>query len=194
MIQWHWVSSAICLAGMFLFSITGITLNHAGAIESRPAVERLEFELPADLLAALNEAGGRETKALPAAVAARLRERLPRGVGSTAAEWSAEEVYLSMPEPGGDGWLTIDRETGGVEYERTNRGWVAYFNDLHKGRHAGTGWKWFIDVFAASTLIFCATGVYLLYFHARHRRMTWPVVALGVIIPAVIAALMSQHP
>src|SRR4051812_14498701 len=27
--QWHWISSALCLLGMFLFSITGITLNHA---------------------------------------------------------------------------------------------------------------------------------------------------------------------
>ncbi|MBL8445053.1 MAG: PepSY-associated TM helix domain-containing protein, partial [Zoogloeaceae bacterium] len=33
--QWHWISSAICLFGMFLFAVTGITLNHAGAIEAR---------------------------------------------------------------------------------------------------------------------------------------------------------------
>ncbi|NIV36045.1 MAG: hypothetical protein GWN58_43325, partial [Anaerolineae bacterium] len=28
--QWHWISSALCLVGMLLFSVTGITLNHAG--------------------------------------------------------------------------------------------------------------------------------------------------------------------
>ena len=33
--EWHWVSSAICLVGMILFSITGFTLNHAGQIEAR---------------------------------------------------------------------------------------------------------------------------------------------------------------
>ena len=32
--QWHWISSAICLLGMLLFTITGITLNHASRIEA----------------------------------------------------------------------------------------------------------------------------------------------------------------
>ena len=30
--SWHWISAAICLAGLLLFCITGITLNHAGVI------------------------------------------------------------------------------------------------------------------------------------------------------------------
>ena len=39
--QWHWISSAICLMAMLLFSITGFTLNHAAQIESTPQVTRL---------------------------------------------------------------------------------------------------------------------------------------------------------
>ena len=35
--QWHWISSAVCLIGMLLFAITGITLNHASKIEATPA-------------------------------------------------------------------------------------------------------------------------------------------------------------
>ena len=38
--QWHWISSALCLLGMFLFAITGITPNHASQIESKPVVTR----------------------------------------------------------------------------------------------------------------------------------------------------------
>ena len=34
--QWHWISSAVCLIAMLLFAVTGITLNHAGAIEAKP--------------------------------------------------------------------------------------------------------------------------------------------------------------
>ncbi|WP_375269584.1 PepSY-associated TM helix domain-containing protein, partial [Phenylobacterium sp.] len=30
-LRWHWISAAICLIGMMLFAVTGITLNHAGA-------------------------------------------------------------------------------------------------------------------------------------------------------------------
>src|SRR5690606_16470761 len=36
--QWHWISSAICLVGMLLFAVTGVTLNHAAEIEARPRV------------------------------------------------------------------------------------------------------------------------------------------------------------
>jgi len=28
-VRWHWISAAICLVGMILFAITGVTLNHA---------------------------------------------------------------------------------------------------------------------------------------------------------------------
>jgi hypothetical protein len=36
--EWHWVSAALCLIGMVLFSVTGFTLNHAGSIEAKPEV------------------------------------------------------------------------------------------------------------------------------------------------------------
>src|SRR5690554_7153023 len=52
--QWHWISSALCLAGMLLFAVTGITLNHAGQIEARPSVHTLEEQMPEALRAQLN--------------------------------------------------------------------------------------------------------------------------------------------
>lgn len=51
--QWHWISSALCLVGMLLFSVTGITLNHAGQIESKPQVQSRAAQLPESLLAKL---------------------------------------------------------------------------------------------------------------------------------------------
>ncbi|HWK34986.1 PepSY-associated TM helix domain-containing protein, partial [Sphingomonas sp.] len=105
------------------------------------------------------------------------------------AEWSADEVYLALPRPGGDGWIAIDRATGKVTSESTNRGWIAYLNDLHKGRNSGTVWKWFIDVFAGACLVFALTGLVLLWLHSKKRRSTWPLVALGLAIPAAIAVL-----
>ena len=38
--QWHWVSSAMCLLCMVLFSVTDITLNHASQIEAKLAAEQ----------------------------------------------------------------------------------------------------------------------------------------------------------
>src|SRR5205085_7053862 len=47
--QWHWISSAMCLMAMLLFSITGFTLNHASQIETKPVVTRVKAQLPAPL-------------------------------------------------------------------------------------------------------------------------------------------------
>ena len=51
--QWHWISSGMCLIGMILFAFTGITLNHAGQIEARPAVVMRDGQLPPEIVAAL---------------------------------------------------------------------------------------------------------------------------------------------
>lgn len=187
--QWHWISSAVCLIGMLLFSLTGITLNHASKIEAKPQVQNLQLELPAPVLKALGEREDGNAP-LPARVADWLSNHLEVSIGSREAEWSPEEIYLSMPGPGSDAWLSIDRETGAVEFEKTRRGWVSYFNDLHKGRNAGPGWGWFLDVFAVACLVFCITGLFLLHLHARQRRMTWPLVGLGLLIPLLIALLL----
>jgi hypothetical protein len=187
--QWHWVSAAACLIGMLLFALTGITLNHAAQIEAKPQVSTKQAQLPPDLLNRV--AGTREAlkKPLPDAIRTWLSKQLVLDVPATQAEWSADEIYLSLPRPGGDAWLSIDAHDGSVRYERTDRGWISYLNDLHKGRNAGTAWAWFIDVFAVACLIFCISGLVLLQFHANNRPATWPVVGVGLVIPLLLAIL-----
>ena len=92
-----------------------------------------------------------------------------------------------MPSPGRDAWVSIDRTSGAISAERTERGWVSYLNDLHKGRNTGSVWFWFIDVFAGACLVFTVTGLILLPPPARHRPSTWPLVGLSLAIPLVIA-------
>ena len=189
--QWHWISSAVCLVGMLLFAITGITLNHAAKIEGEPQVENRAATLPAPLLQALaaHEDGNAP---LPRDVSGWLSQVLDAPVGTREAEWSEAEVYLSMPGPGSDAWISIDRASGEVEYERTERGWISYLNDLHKGRNAGPAWGWFIDVFAIACVVFTVTGLFLLQMHARQRPTTWPWVGLGLLVP-VLLALIFVH-
>lgn len=185
----HWMSSALSLIGLLLFAITGFTLNHAAEIEGAPVVTEGSARLPGKLLPQIafhDEADAK--KPLPPEVA--------NWVGKTfkvpsrgAAEWSADEVYLALPRPGGDGWVAIDRATGDATSEDTDRGWISYLNDLHKGRNAGTAWKLFIDVFVVACVIFSLTGLVLLQLHATRRRSTWPLVGLGLAIPAAIAII-----
>jgi hypothetical protein len=191
--SWHWMSSAISLIGLLLFAVTGLTLNHAADIEGKSVSRSFEAQLPPPLAARVRADAGAAANAatdvkrpLPPAVADWLDANLPvkaRGL----AEWSADEIYLGMPRPGGDAWIAIDRATGAVTAETSSRGWVAYLNDLHKGRNAGTVWAWFIDIFVIACVVFAVTGLFLLQLHAAKRRSTWPLVGLGLAIPAGIA-------
>lgn len=188
--RWHWISSALSLVGMLLFAVTGFTLNHAGAIEASPRVTHHEASLPPALMDELaRDASAADAAALPLPVRDWLREQWQVSVGGEPAQWSPDEVYLSLPRPGGDAWLAIDLEAGTLEYERTDRGWIAWLNDLHKGRNAGPWWSWFIDVFALACVIFCFTGLLLLKLHAKKRPTTWPLVGLGVVVPLLLALL-----
>lgn len=183
--QWHWISSAICLFSMVLFSVTGITLNHADAIAADARITATDLTLPPELLADLE---GRDAGALPAPLRAWLSLQADLKVDERAAEWSDAEIYLALPRPGGDTWLAIDRNDGTVVAEDTDRGWIALLNDLHKGRHSGAVWRWFIDIFAVATLVFAATGLVLMALHAKRRPATWPVTALGLVLPWLLIA------
>lgn len=187
--QWHWMSSAVCLVAMLLFTVTGITLNHAGEIERKPTVSTVEDRLPQGLLAGLGDLpqGGRHP--LPATLRDWLSDRLGLRLGESPADWSPGTVYLALPRPGGDAWLKVELATGALLYESSDRGWIAYLNDLHKGRDTGAAWRWFIDIFAAACLVFCLTGLVLLHLHAGNRPATWPIVGLGLAIPLGLALL-----
>lgn len=190
--QWHWISSALCLLGMFLFAITGITLNHASQIEAKPAVRRQQASAPAPLLHELKAFAGShdgDKAPLPETAERWLLDTWSLKAGGRVAEWAADEVYLPLPKAGGDAWVRIGLEDGAAEYENTDRGWISWLNDVHKGRNTGTAWNWFIDIFAAACLVFCITGLLILKFHAAKRPSTWPMVGMGVLIPFVIALL-----
>lgn len=184
---WHWISSAISLIGLLLFAFTGITLNHADDIAANTKTSQATAQLPPPLLAKLKPRDGEVAKApVPAEVAAFLTKHYPTEAKGEA-EWSADEVYLPLPRPGGDGWIAIDRASGAVTSEITDRGWIAWLNDLHKGRNSGPAWKWFIDVFAVACFLFALTGLILLWLHSKKRPSTWPLVAVGLAIPALLA-------
>ena len=187
--QWHWISAALSLIGLLLFAVTGITLNHAADIPAEPVTVEQTATLPGPLLERLTTFPEETTDPVPDAVARWASDALKARIAGRPTETTADEIYVSLPEPGGDGWLTIDRATGEALRERTTRGWVAWLNDLHKGRDTGPVWYWFIDVFGAACVIFAVTGFALTWMHARQRPSTWPLLGLGLLVPAVIALL-----
>lgn len=189
--QWHWISSAICLMAMLLFSITGFTLNHASQIESTPQVTRLKAQVPAALLPALQAYAEQHVDGeapVPPQLVTWANDAFPVDLRGRSAEWSEEDAYIALPRPGGDAWLRVGLD-GRAEYELTSRGAISWLNDLHKGRNTGVVWSWFIDLFALASLVFCITGFLIMKIHAANRPSTWPVIGFGIVLPAVLALL-----
>lgn len=182
---WHWISAAISLAAMLFFAVTGITLNHAASIPANPVVADTSGQLPPALLATLK--AKTDDAPLPAPIAAAVKQAVGLDASSKAGEWSDAEVYVALPRPGGDAWVSIDRASGKISAEVTDRGWISYLNDLHKGRNSGSAWFWFIDIFAVACVLFTVTGLFLLQVHAKHRPSTWPIVLAGIALPVVLA-------
>jgi hypothetical protein len=183
---WHWMSAAVSLLGTLLFAVTGLTPNHAASIGATPKVTQYAATLAPPLLAELNRAETPKA-VLPRAVADAVNVAVGLDTSGRAGEWSAQDVYVAMPGPGRDAWVSIDRKTGVITSERTSLGWVSCLKDLHKGRNTGAAWFWFIDVFAVACIVFTLTGLVLLQLHSHHRRSTWPIVGAGIAIPVVLA-------
>jgi uncharacterized protein len=182
--QLHWISAAICFTALALFTITGITLNHASSIGAEPSVSTRSAQLPASLVPALGVDAKQD--GVPAPVGEWVDTEFGIDPSSASAEWSEEELYLSAPGPGRDAWVSIDRASGAAKFESTDRGWISYFNDLHKGRNTGIVWTVFIDVVAAAVLFFSLTGLILLQIQARQRKSTWPLVVGGTVLVFVL--------
>ncbi|WP_390591982.1 PepSY-associated TM helix domain-containing protein [Simiduia litorea] len=178
----HWISSALGLASLLFFSVTGITLNHPDWFKAAPHVEVSVIQQSDGWLADFNQAS--ETDQL--AVVAQLINRtwqlpVPRNIERDDVEW-----ILDYQRPGGISTVVLDVASGTLTLEQVNDGAVALINDLHKGRHAGTAWVLFIDVAAIVCLFFSITGLFLLFVYAKKRASTWPLVLLGAVLPVLL--------
>lgn len=182
--QWHWISSAICLAGLLLFAVTGVTLNHASSIEAEPKTTIKEFDLPTEIRGQLGTAV--DGKPLPAALVKAIKSATGVSVENVLPEVQDGELSLDLAGPGVDAFLSIDLESGHATHERIERGAIAVLNDLHKGRDSGPIWAIFIDVIAVACVLFSLTGLGLLWVHAKRRPSTWPLTGLGLAIPVLL--------
>lgn len=188
----HWISSALCLFGMLFFASTGTMLNNADLFESsEPLVTKHSATLPSVLLVQINDKSATpvQEKTLPDAIRNWVKSSWGISLSAKAIDWRAEEVFVDLKRPGVDAWLSIDRKTGMVQYEAEDRGWVAFFNDLHKGKNAGKLWSWLINLFGIGALIFSFTGLLILQTHAKTRWNIWPITGLGLIVPLLVALL-----
>jgi hypothetical protein len=188
--QWHWISSALCLIALLLFSVTGFTLNHAAQIAAKPKTMHVEKDLPEADLTLIGQA--KNARPLPDALRSAVKALTGVDTGHALAQVSDGEIYVDLTTPGVDNSVTIE-DDGHVTWERTDRGPIAVLNDLHKGRHAGPVWSLFIDLIALACVVFAVTGLGLLWLYEKNRRITWPLVALGTLLPFIIFMLFVHN-
>lgn len=189
--SWHWIASAVCLIATLGFALTGITLNHASRVEATPTKTTFEMELPPATHQALVKRQQellQTTHSAEASLPSVFRQWYQQqafGMRLTGveAEWDMYEVYVGLPQAGGDRWFRVDLESGELYQENIDRGWVAYFNDLHKGRNTSGAWVSMLDILAIIMLVYAITGLILLKRYAKGRKSTWPLVIAGLIIP-----------
>lgn len=174
------------LTSLLFFSVTGITLNHPDWFGAQRSEQFTEVTLEPAWLEQFEQADElTRLDFLSRELDARWQLGVPRNIDRDEFEW-----VLDYQRPGGFSTVVLTLDTGELLLEQVDDGPVAIINDLHKGRHAGQAWFYFIDVAAVVCLLFAITGVLLLYVHAGKRRSTWPLVGLGTVVPVLLYWLL----
>lgn len=189
MMKWHWISAALALMGMLFFATTGLTLLNEGLFaDNSVRVTRHDGQLPVKVLEELQHQP-QVGLVLPDSLSVWVRNQWRLDLHPKAVERQDGEIFVDLKRPGVDAWMSIDPVRGTVHYESSDQGWIAYFNDLHRGKNAGPVWHWLVTAFALCCIVFSLTGLALLQIRARQKRAIWPVVGFGLVVPVVLVLL-----
>jgi hypothetical protein len=173
-----WLSMTSLLVVLF-FALTGITLNHPtwfGA--STPATRTSTGVLPASTVA--------NGTADPLAISEYLRANADVSGQVTAHTETTTGGTIGYDGPGTSASVTYTTSTGAYTLSTSSYGLVGILNDLHKGRHAGTSFRWLIDVSGGLLALVAVTGLLLQLYIRRSRRTGLLLVGIGTVAAAVL--------
>jgi len=158
---------------LLFFAVTGITLNHQGALTGQEKSTRFTGTMD---LAWVNPPASQPVAKLEIVE----QFRKAHGIKAALSDFRVDEDQLSVSfkGPGYAADAFIDRKTGKYDMTETRLGFVAVINDLHKGRDTGTAWAGVIDVSAGLMVLVSLTGLVLIFF--LQRRLKAGLVALGI--------------
>lgn len=178
--QWaRWLHTYVSLLGfaaLVFFSVTGITLNHAGWWEGVVTEREVDGVFDTEVLP------GSDGPVRALAVVEWLRAH--EGLRGAVAEFGdyGDEIVVSFQGPGYAADVSVDRATGAYELLETRRGAVAIANDLHKGRHSGPAWSWLIDATAVVLTLAGLTGIWLLLYLRKIRWQGLATAGVGTLL------------
>ena len=182
-IRWsHIYASMLGLAVTLFFSVTGITLNHPEWFpETTVSLDPVEGKLDPQWLDP-----SRANKVEKLEIVEFFRRQ--HGVTGLVADFRVEddECLLTFKGPGHAADAVIDRATGRYMLNQVKHGFVAWINDLHKGRDTGPVWSILIDVSAVLLTLISTTGILLILYLKMRRKPGLLVMTIGALISCVV--------
>ncbi|MBI5364183.1 MAG: PepSY-associated TM helix domain-containing protein [Planctomycetes bacterium] len=182
----RWLHTYLSLVGfgaLLFFSVTGITLNHAGFFELEADHAEAHGSLPKELLPAAG--------ATADATAIEARLRAEHGLSGALADFhaDAEELSLVWKGPAYAADVVIQRADGEYELCVTRQRGTALIDDLHKGRDSGAAWSLVIDVSAVVMIVAALTGLWLLFYVQKRKNPGLLVALVGCVVLVIAWAL-----
>ncbi|MGB7342841.1 MAG: PepSY-associated TM helix domain-containing protein [Pirellulaceae bacterium] len=184
-VRWlHIYVSLLGLAATLFFSVTGITLNHAGWFfgDSENAVT-INGSLNASLVSDLRD---------PKSTTARLNVaedlRAKHHLRGAVKEFAVDEFQsiVAFAGPGYSADVFVDHETGDYEITEIKQGFIAVINDLHKGRDTGPAWSLVIDISAIVLCLISLSGMMLVFWLRLRRNKGILTMIAGTVLIAIL--------
>jgi hypothetical protein len=189
----HTYSAMLVLLLLLFFAITGITLNHPELSSSLGKTsQQLELELPEQLPDLLSVSEVEQQAAIALYVSWLQQEHQLMGGYSLNFSPEDEVLEVDFKRPAGYASVVIDLAERKAELDAEFAGYLTLMNDLHKGRYAGSSWKWLIDITAVFCVLFALSGFYLLWRQPNRRDFGNATAVAGVLL-ALLAYMASFH-
>lgn len=183
LVRWlHNYISLIGFATFLFFSVTGITLNHAEFFEGEETVLAAKGSMPP---AIITKNGSVDRLAVVEWL--RKHEGARGEVTTFDDEGGNCTIILKAPASAMD--VQLERESGNFTITRTTHGWIAWLDDLHKGRDSGAAWSLVIDISAGLMALASLTGLWLLFYIKIRRKPGLIVTAIGLAVLCAVAFL-----
>ena len=153
----HIYLSIILFVTLVFFSVTGITLNHVELFTAEPEIT----EITVDVLPVLplDELG----RIAPSPVLADfLSSEFDIDMAQVTLTQDDDFLFVDYRAPGSTVFIEIDLALAQAFGEKTDYGFIAILNDLHKARDTTVLWNWLLDISSVLLIVFSLAGFILL--------------------------------
>jgi uncharacterized protein len=159
-----WLSAFAFLMLMF-FAATGLMLNHPEWFEGERIEDVQILTLPASLGQHI------ATQENPSDVILQYIRTQQSVIGRyQSSEIMDGDVMIRLESPAGSTDIWVNRMDQQIEITQKPATAVNMLNDLHRGKHVSTAWRWLIDVSAIVVMLLSVAG-YVLFLTIKTRLL-----------------------